>query len=146
MKVLNNNKTEIDNTEKFNGYKLSEIIKTADDIYADGNSITNNIIEAIEVCVIGHFGNAVSLDISCSNVCAFHAYNNTSNIGYQIQALMELFDLTKEDGVVLSNLKKIPCRLIFKGDGGWGSECIGFGNFMKDKFVYKDDFAKVVGV
>ena len=43
----------------------------------------------------------------------------------------------------------IPCRLIFesifepKDERIWGSRCIGFGHFMKDKFVFTDDFAKV---
>lgn len=48
-----------------------------------------------------------------------------------------------EDGVRLTSLKSIPCRLVFNGESGWGSRCIGFGHFMKDKFVLTADFAKI---
>ena len=123
--------------------KFKDIIKTEKEIIADGNSIENNIIVGSDICCIGHFGNVVSLDIWTNNCSLFHDYNNTNNIGWQIKALVELFDLTEEDGFFLSKFKNIPCRIITKGSGGWGSEVIGFGHFMKDKFVYSKDFAKI---
>lgn len=124
--------------------KFENIIKTQKEILKDGNSIENNIIKGCDITIIGHFGNVVSLDIWCNNCSLFSMRASTANIGWQIKALVELFDLTEEDGFCLSKFKDIPCRIIIEGnDGGWGSKVIGFGHFMEDKFVYKDDFAKI---
>ena len=43
--------------------KFKDIIKTEEEIIADGNSIENNIIVGGDIKCIGHFGNAVSLNI-----------------------------------------------------------------------------------
>lgn len=126
--------------------KFEDIIKTEKEIIADGNSIENNIIIGSDISCIGHFGNVVSLNIWTNNCSLFHAHNNTDNIGWQIKALVELFDLTDEDGFLLSKFKNIPCRIIIEGSNSWGGKVIGFGHFMKDKFVYKDDFAKITEV
>jgi len=123
--------------------KLNDIIKTQKDIIADGNSIENNIIETVDINVIAHFGNCPCFEITGFNVGCFAGYNNTQNLGFLIRAFYNLFGLSEEDGLRLNEVKKIPCRLIFEGDGGWGSKCIGFGHFMKDKFVYSNDFAKI---
>lgn len=123
--------------------KLEDIIKKDKDIIADGNSIENNIIETVDINIIGHFGNCPTFEVFCSNVSAFSGYNNTANLGFLIRAFYNLFDLCEEDGLRLNKVKAIPCRLIFEGDGGWGGRCIGFGHFMKNKFVYSKDFAKI---
>ncbi len=123
--------------------KLKDIIKTEKEIKETGHTIENNIIEEVNVNTIAHFGNTTCFEILCSNVAAMSCYNNTQNLGYIIRAFIELFDLSKEDGIRLSEIKNIPCRIICEGQGGWGSRCIGFGHFMKDKFVLTDDFAKI---
>lgn len=123
--------------------KLKDIIKTQSEILADKNSIENNIITRVDVNVIGHFGNCPCFEIDCSNVTAMHSYNNRENLGFLVAAFVELFDIAEEDGIRITHFPSIPCRLIMKGEGGWGSKCIGFGHFMKDKFVYTDDFAKI---
>ena len=123
--------------------KLDDIIKTDKDIITDGNIIENNIIEIVNINVIAHFGNCPTFEITCSNVGCFQGYNNTQNLGFLIRAFYNLFDLNEEDGLRLNEIKKIPCRLIFEKEGGWGSKCIGFGHFMKNKFVYSKDFAKI---
>jgi len=123
--------------------KLNDIIKTQKDIVADGNSIENNIIETVDINVIAHFGNCPCLEITCSDVGCFQGYNNSRNLGFLIRAFYNLFELNEEDGLRLNKVKKIPCRLIFEGEGGWGEKCIGFGHFMKNKFVYSKDFAKI---
>lgn len=123
--------------------KLNDIIKTQKDIITDGNSIENNIIETVDINVIAHFGNCSCFEITCSNVGCFQGYNNTQNLGFLIRAFYNLFELNEEDGLRLSRVKQIPCRLIFEGEGGLGSKCIGFGHFMKNKFVYSKDFAKI---
>lgn len=122
--------------------KLTDIIKTQKEILRDGNYIENNIIEEVVVNVIGHFGNCPTFEINCSNVYAFSGYNNINNLGFLICAFYDLFDIGDEDSLCLNEIKNIPCRLIFDGDG-WGDKCIGFGHFMKNEFVYSKDFAKI---
>lgn len=124
---------------------LNEIIKTQKEIIQLGHSIENNVLESIDINVIAHFGNTVCLELLCSNVGIMNSYNNTVNIGYLIRALIELLALEEEDGKRISDIKRIPVRLIFEGNGGWGSRCIGFGHFMKDKFVLTEDFTKIDG-
>lgn len=120
--------------------KLKEILKTKAEIEADGHEIDNNIIRGADIGVIGHFGNAVSLNVYTDNCCLIHDRNNTGNLGFLIRALVELFDLTEEDGFSFSKIKDIPCRII---SDGWGSKVLGFGHFMKDRFVYTADFMRI---
>jgi hypothetical protein len=122
---------------------LQDIIKTEKQVKEMGHHIENNIIEKVDINTIAHFGNVTCFEILCSNVCAMSGYINTKNLGYIIKTFIEFFDLSEEDGLRLSRIKNIPCRLIFEGEGGWGSRCIGFGHFIKDKFVLTEDFAKV---
>ena len=123
--------------------KLKDIILTKEQIEPMGYCIENNIIESVDVNTIAHFGNCNCFEIQCSNVWPMSGYNNTRNLGYLIRAFIELFDLSKEDGLRLTEIKNIPCRLIFNGKNSWGSKCIGFGNFMKNKFVLVEDFVRV---
>ena len=120
--------------------KLNDIIHTEEEVLAQGYKITNEIIHGTDLSVIGHFGNAVSINVWTGCCCLLHGHNNTDNIGYIIKALVELFDLTDEDGYVFKNFKEIPCRII---SNGWGSKVVGFGHFMKNKFVYTDEFMKI---
>ena len=123
--------------------KLKDVIKTEQEIRDMGHSIENNIIEKVDVNIIAHFGNCTCFEIMCSDVCAMGVHNNTQHLGYIIKAFIELFDLSEEDGIKLSEIKNVPCRIISEGQGGWGSRCVGFGHFMKNKFVLVDDFAKI---
>ena len=120
--------------------KLNDIIHTEEEVLAQGYKITNEMIHGADLLVIGHFGNAVSINVWTGCCCLIHDHNNTDNIGYIIKALVELFDLTDEDGYVFKNFKKIPCRII---SNGFGSKVVGFGHFMKNKFVYTDEFMKI---
>lgn len=125
---------------------LKSIIKTESELREMGYGINNNIIKYIDVNTIGHFGNSTCFEIMCDNICPMGGYNNTGNIGFLIRAFIELFGITEEDGLRLSKIRNIPCRLIFnQSDCEWGSRCIGFGHFMKDKFVLTEDFAKIRG-
>lgn len=123
--------------------KLKDVIKTKAEIERMGHSVENNIIEKVTVNIIGHFGNCPCFEIWCSNVSPMSDYNSRQNLGYILAAFVELFDIAEEDGLRLDKIRNVPCRLIFEGEGGWGSKCIGFGNFMKDKFVLTADFAKI---
>ena len=118
--------------------ELENIIKTSEDVLKDGYSIKNNIIKEFDINIIGHFGNCVCLEICCRNVHPMSGYNNTSNIGYILKSLIKLLDIEKEDGLRFSNIKNIPCRIVWKGN-----QSIGIGSFMEDKFVYIEDLGKL---
>lgn len=125
--------------------KLKDIVKKQENIDAIGYDIANNIITNINVNTIAHFGNLTCFEILCQNVCPMGTYNNTQNLGFILRAFIELFDLSEEDGIRITDIKNIPCRLIYESKNGciWGSKCIGIGHFMKDRFVFIEDFAKI---
>ena len=122
---------------------LSEITKSQKQIEAMGHSIENNVIVSVDINTIAHFGNCTCFEILCSNVCPISGYNNTLNLGFLVKSFVQLMEIDQEDGLRLSNIRNIPCRLVFAGQGGWGSRCIGFGHFMKDKFVLTEEFVKI---
>lgn len=122
---------------------VNDIIKTKSQIEEMGYGIENNIIERVEVNCIGHFGNCVTLEIYCHNVCAMCHYNNTANLGFIIKKFVELMGLTDEDGIRLSNIRNVPCRIVYADQHcSYGSRCVGIGHFMENKFVLIDDLAK----
>lgn len=125
--------------------QLKDIIKTKKEIDEIGYDVVNNIIKNIDVNTIAHFNNTTCFEIMCDCVCPMGVYNNTQNLGFILQAFIKLFDLSEEDGIRISEIKNIPCRLIFESKNGciWGSKCIGIGHFMKDKFVFIEDFVKL---
>lgn len=125
--------------------KLKDILKTKEEIDEIGYDIANNIITDIDVNTIAHFNNTVCFEIMCEGVCPMGSYNNTRNLGFILRAFIDLFDLSREDGLRISEIKDIPCRLIFESKNGciWGAKCIGIGHFMKDKFVFIEDLVKV---
>lgn len=122
---------------------LSEITKSQKQIEAMGHSIENNVIVSVDINTIAHFGNCTCLEILCSNVCPMSGYNNTRNLGLLVKAFVRIMEIDQEDGLRLSKIRNIPCRLVLEGKGGWGSRCIGFGHFMKDQFVLTEEFAKI---
>lgn len=99
--------------------------------------IENEMIESVEVKCIGHFDNVVSLEIFCKNTVPYSARNNTQNIGYVIQNLVELLDLGDDDGITLSDVKNIPIRIAYHKAYG----TVAIGHFMKDRFITIDDLA-----
>lgn len=122
----------------------NNIIKTKSQIENMGYGIENNIIERVDVNCVGHFDNLVTLQIACKNVWAMSGYNNTANVGFIIKKFIELMGLTKEDGIRLSDIKNIPCRIVYEDPNcSWGAKCVGIGHFMDDKFVLIDDLAKL---
>ena len=123
---------------------VNNIIKTKDQIEEMGYGIENNIIESVDVNCIGHFGNCVTFEIQCKNVYAMCHYNNTANLGFIIKKFVELMGLTDEDGIRLSNIRNVPCRIVYADPHcSYGSRCVGIGHFMENKFVLIDDLAKV---
>ena len=118
--------------------KLVDIIKTKEEIIKNNHKIENNVIKKVEVDVVAHFGNCPTFEIICSNVYALSGYSHFDNLGFVIHAFYELFNISREDGLRLSDIKNLPCRIIVQG-----SRCIGFGHSIEDKFVYSDDFSHI---
>lgn len=121
--------------------KLKNIIKTKSQIEEMGFSVENNLIKDVNISIIAHYGRVVCLEVCCYDVYVMYRYNNTKNLGYILKAFVELFELDEDDNLRLTKIKNIPCRLVFEGGGS--SRCIGFGHFMKDKFVLTDEFARI---
>ena len=119
--------------------ELDNIIKNRIQLEEEGYSLENNFIKSLDVDIVGHFNNAVCLRISCHDVVPCSFYVNTSNIGYLIKAFVELFGLSKEDGIRMSEISNIPCRLVMEKH----SRAVGFGHYMDDKFVLTDEFARL---
>lgn len=121
--------------------KLNDVIITKAEIENDGHKIDNEMIGGAQISVVGHFGNAVALNIWTGCCSLINGHNNTGNLGVLIKALVELFDLTEEDGLdFIKKIKNLPVRIV---SDGWGTKVIGFGHFMKDKFVYTEDFMRI---
>lgn len=119
--------------------RLENAIINRSFVEAMGATVENNVIKSVNVDIVGHFGNAVCLEILCKDVRPVSMYQNIGNIGYVIRAFVEFFDLSKDDGIKLSQIKDIPCRLVFDKS----EKCIGFGSFMEDKFVLTSHFVNI---
>ena len=112
-----------------------DIVKRSVDL--GGMQIENNMIDSIEVVVVGHFGNIVTLAMFFTNCCLFSQYNLGGYLGDVLKVIVEVLDLTDDDGVCVSKIKNVPVRIVSKS--GCGSKVIGFGHFMKDRFVLVED-------
>ena len=124
---------------------VNDITKRMRDIKALGYGVENNIIEKIDINIIAHFGNIPCLTIVCENIVPYGYYNDIARVGFLLKAIVEFFGVAREDGIWLSSLKNIPCRLIFEGDGDnhFGEKAVGIGHYVKDKFILFEDFGKL---
>ena len=100
-----------------------------------GVTLGNNVVSSLELNIVAHFGNEISFKIICRNIIPYSGYNNNSNLSDIIKDLFEVLDLSCEDGIWLSKISNVPCRLIFNED-----EAIGIANFMTDKYVLFNDW------
>jgi len=100
-------------------------------------TISNDYLESIDLEIIGHFGNVVSVRL-LGNCWGTSPYVNTANAGFVVKALVELLDLEEEDGISLSKIKHVPIRTIFAGN-----EIKGIGSFISDKFILLDHLFKI---
>jgi len=125
--------------------KIKDIIHDSDYLREKGYGAENNIVRYVDVNTIAHFGNCACLEIVCENICPYSTCNNTGNLGFLIRGLIELLELSEEDGIRLSEIKDIPCRLVFPsgGDTHLGERAIGIGHFIKNKFIMFDEFGKL---
>lgn len=125
--------------------RYKNILKTEAELKSELGEmcIENNVIEGIDVVITGHFGNTVSLNMLCKNICPLGLYNSTHNIGYIIRALIEIFDKEDDNSVSIKRLENTPIRLVFKGNNTWGGKTVAIGHFMKDRFVLIDELMKI---
>ncbi len=112
-----------------------DIVKTQSDL--KDHHIENNMLEAIEINVIGHVGNLTTLEMFFTNCCLFSQYNLGNLIGTVLKVIFEVLELTEDNGLHLSKVKNVPVRIV--SENSWGSKVIGFGHFMKDRFVLVED-------
>ena len=124
---------------------VKDITYSLKDIEEKGYGVENNIIKGIDINIIAHFGNISCLTIMCEIIMPYGHYNDISRLGYLLKAIVEFFEVDREDGIALSELKNIPCRLVFEGNGKnhLGERAVGIGHFMKDKFILFNDFQKL---
>lgn len=97
--------------------------------------VENSMIEGIEISLLGHFGNIVTVEVRTSHGVLFQEWNATAHLGLVLRCLFDLLDLTEEDGRILSDVRSVPCRILKNRTG----MLIGIGHFMKDKFVTEQD-------
>lgn len=101
--------------------------------------ITNGFVQGMDIDVIGHFNNMVTLDMPlvfdvATGVNPFATTNFTRDCGLVIRCMFDLLDIFEEDGQRLSAIKNVPCRVVCNNFA-----FAGIGNFMKNKFLLKDD-------
>ena len=114
-----------------------DIIKTKQELIDRGYTIENAMLEYMDVDIIGHFGNATTFSIVTNCCCIFSSYYNMGSILSEvIKCVVEVLNLSEEDGLHLSEVKNIPIQIVSKG---WGSKVEGFGYFIGDRFVMVND-------
>lgn len=116
---------------------MNNFIKTSKEIIDKGYTINEYTITA-DISIIAHFNNCVCLTLYSDCCTPLSCYNNTNNIGYMIRTLVEILDLSREDGLSFRKIENIKCSLIFDNE-----KCIGFGNSYKDTFILISDFVKI---
>ena len=125
---------------------VKDITYNIKQIQEKGYGVENNIITEIDINIMGHFGNIPCLSIMCENICPYGTYNDIERLGFLLKAIVEFFRVDREDGIMLSELKNIPCRIVYEGNSKdhWGEKAVGIGHFMKDKFILFEDFNELV--
>lgn len=101
--------------------------------------IKNGFVKKIDLQVIGHFGNLVTIDMPITSGGCISSplagYNSTISCGVYIKILFELFGISEEDGIRISEIKDVPCRVVFSQ-----FHMVAVGNFMDDKFIVFKEF------
>lgn len=132
---------------------MKNIIKTLEQLEKETEKkyfTTNANGLRIRIDFIGHFNNTprISIPISTPN-------NNVNEIafplvgegfplvGYIIQGILLVLEKQKEDAIDITSLVDFPIRVLWEKDETFYSDkVVGFGNFIKDKFVLVDGLQK----
>lgn len=97
-------------------------------------TVENDYLESLEIKIIGHFNNATTLAMWFTRCCLFDGHNLGGGISEVIRVIVESLDLTEEDGLLMSDVKRVPVRIVING-----GRVVGFGHFMKDRFLLAED-------
>lgn len=116
---------------------MTEFI-SAETLVSKGCVIEDNFIKSLDVVITAHFGNCVSVDLVCDCVCPIPLWNSTSNIGYILRTMTELFGKSKEDGVRLQEFVNTPIRIAYNKN-----KAVAIGNATEDKFIFVEDLMRV---
>lgn len=117
-----------------------DILKTKKELTDDGYVIENAMLEYMDIDIIGHFGNITTFNMVTNCCCIFSNYNMRAILSDVIKCVIEVLNLSEEDGLHLSKIKKIPIQIVSKG---WGGKVEGFGYFLGDEFVMVDEVIKL---
>lgn len=98
----------------------------------------NSMINKIDISLIGHFGNVVTVEVKTIHGNLFGQWTATCCVGKVLQVLYDLLDLTDENRRSLSSVYKVPCRIL----RDYGGRIVGLGHFMEDKFVIEEELFK----
>ena len=116
-------------------YTEEQLMKEVIGCDAEEVKIKNNIISKIDIFIVGHFGNAVSLELKGKHgEDIIPTYRVERTIGYAIRDFIDFFHLSREDGIRLSALKDIPVRLFYDD-----FHLLAIGDFMEDRFFLVGD-------
>lgn len=113
-----------------------DILKTKNELTDDGYVIENTMLKYMDIDIIGHFGNITTFNMVTNCCCIFSNYNMGAILSDVIKCVVEVLNLSEEDGLHLSEIKNIPIQIVSKG---WGSKVEGFGCFLGDRFVLVED-------
>ena len=113
-----------------------DIIKSKVELENNGYIVENAMLEYMDINIIGHFGNATTFSMVTNCCCIFSNYNIGAILSEVIKCVIEVLNLSEEDGVHLSKLKNIPIQIVSKG---FGSKVEGFGYFLGNRFVLVED-------
>lgn len=113
-----------------------DILKTKQELIDDGYVIENAMLEYMDIDIIGHFGNITTFNMVTNCCCIFSNYNMGAILSDVIKCVIEVLNLSEEDGLHLSKIKNVPIQIVAKG---LGSKVEGFGCFLGDRFVMVDD-------
>ena len=108
-----------------------------DEVFKDNYRISENIIKDLSIVVLGHFGNAVALQISCECCSPIPLYNSTSNIGYILQTLIELYKLDSDMGTDIRNFIGKPILLVYDSKNEYLGKLIAIGS-PENNFILLD--------
>lgn len=122
-----------------------DMLLTEQMIHDSGYKVKNNIIEKVDVNIIAHFNNEVFFEIYCRNIVPYCNRSNTKSLGAIIKTIVKLFGIENEDGIRMSQIKDIPCRLVFENNNtdNFGCKAVGIGHFMNDRFILFDDLSTI---
>ena len=109
-------------------------------------SLSNNMIEKVNIVCIGHFGGLMSLDIRfLEHHNLFGLSNMTFNLGLILRELALFIGVVTDDGVnVIDALRNQPVRLLTFSKTTIARPAHSFiGHFVKDEFIWCEDLAKI---